>query len=109
MLRGILKDRLFKSDSKTITIPLATAMFTFGTITSVLPMYEAGASVILKIPVKNNGTANAQFNVRVYNADNGAYLGGFGDYLDPAVTKTFNYTVGAMPSHNWNLRVDVEP
>ena len=109
MLRGALRDRLFKSDTRTLTIPLAVANFAFVSITPVLPSYQAGSSVNLYITIKNNGNINARFDCKIYDTDTNAYLAGFGDYLDPGASLKYTTLVGTMPAHDWHLRVDVSP
>lgn len=107
--RGPIRDRLFKSDSYSVTIPLATTIFKFVTVAPVLTSYTQGSSVNLKITIQNTGNTSGAFNATITDADTGGYITGFGDTIAAGASKAYTTLVGTMPAHDWHLTIAVTP
>lgn len=92
-----------------ITVKIrAAGVFSFISVATVLPDYEAGMSVNLLINIKNTGNYG-NFNCKIYDNDTESYLVGFGDWLNAGESKVYNTLVGTMPTRDWNLRVEITP
>ena len=92
-----------------LTVPLQLAgLFTIPDVHPELEAYEAGMSVNIIVTIRNN-IGYGQFNCQIYDDDTGTYLAGFGDYLEQGQSLAYTILAGTMPTHDWNLRIEVYP
>jgi hypothetical protein len=119
MFREILRGRFFKSDSKTITVPLAAApgvmkWATYGGVAYPKPTkasYAYGESVYIDFGWTNTGGTTANATITVVDTGTGATVWTYtmpstaaGDTALAEGTK-----IGTMPNKTWNLRCDIAP
>lgn len=114
MLRG----RFFRSDSKTINVPLAVpGLFKWAAVGGVSypkptkSSYAYNENVLLDFAYTNTGGAVAQAVIKVTDVDTGAQVWTYNmGNTNPGDTALATGTkIGTMPNKNWNLRCDINP
>jgi len=119
MFREILRGLFFKSDSKTITVPLAAApgVCKWATVDGVAypkptkASYALDEAVLIDFAWTNTGEAVAYPKVTVIDADTLAQVKvlTMPTTAAGATILATGINIGTMPNKNWNLRCDITP
>jgi len=118
MFREMLRGRFFRSDSKTITVPLAAVgvmkWASVGGVAYPKPTsasYASGADVLIDFAWTNTGGATANATIKVTDVDTGGLVWSY-TMPSTAAGNTALATgtkIGTMPNKTWNLRCDITP